>query len=209
MSAKGSVVRVAGPVVEAQGMAQAVMHEMVEVGHEGLIGEIIRLEGEYATIQVYQNTAGLKLNEPVTGTGNPLSVELAPGLLGTVFDGIQRPLEELRAVTGPFIKQARGVLPLSRTKKWSFKPKAKVGSTLVSGDVLGTVAETDLVEHRIMVPFNMHGKLVELAPEGKYIITDPIATIEANGTKTKLPMLQKWPVRNPALTAEGSRHPRP
>src|SRR5208283_5702105 len=105
MLVKGNIIRVAGPVVEAKDMAQAVMHELVEVGKEGLIGEIIRLEGERATIQVYQNTSGLKLNEPVIGTGNPLSVELAPGLVGNVFDGIQRPLEVLKALTGPFIKQ--------------------------------------------------------------------------------------------------------
>ncbi len=100
MTAKGSIIRVAGPVVEAMGLSDAVMHEMVEVGDDGLIGEIIRLEGEYATIQVYQNTAGLKLNEPVVGTGSPLSVELGPGLLGNTFDGIQRPLETLRELTG-------------------------------------------------------------------------------------------------------------
>ncbi len=109
MGVKGSVIRVAGPVVEAKGMAQAVMHEMVEVGNDRLIGEIIRLEGEHATIQVYQNTSGLKLDEPVLGTGSPLSVELAPGIVGNVFDGIQRPLEELRTLTGAFIKQAAGV----------------------------------------------------------------------------------------------------
>ncbi len=103
------------------------MHELVEVGDEGLIGEIIRLDGERATIQVYQNTSGLKLNEPVLGTGNPLSVELAPGLVGNVFDGIQRPLEVLRTITGPFIKQVRRVSPLSRDKKWAFTPKAKAG----------------------------------------------------------------------------------
>ena len=152
MPAKGSVIRVAGPVVEAKGMAKAVMHEMVEVGNDGLIGEIIRLEGEQATIQVYQNTSGLKLNEPVLGTGSPLSVELAPGFVGNVFDGIQRPLEELREPTGAFIKQARGVTSLSREKKWTFIPKAKVGAKLAGGDILGTVEETDLVEHRIMVP---------------------------------------------------------
>ena len=104
MPAKGSVIRVAGPVVEAKGMSQAVMYELVEVGNERLIGEIIRLEGEHATIQVYQNTTGLKIDEPVLGTGSPLSVELAPGLIGGVFDGIQRPLEVLRGLTGAFIK---------------------------------------------------------------------------------------------------------
>ncbi|MGD0644768.1 MAG: V-type ATP synthase subunit A [Candidatus Bathyarchaeia archaeon] len=197
MPVRGSVIRVAGPVVEAKGMAQAVMHELVEVGKEGLIGEIIRLEGERATIQVYQNTTGLKLNEPVLGTGNPLSVELAPGLVGNVFDGIQRPVELLRKLTGPFIKHARGVSPLSRDKKWTFKPTVTVGARLESGSIIGTVAETDLIEHRILVPPTLQGKLVSIAPQGDYTIIEVIATIEANGTKTDLSMLQKWPVREP------------
>ncbi len=197
MLVKGSVIRIAGPVVEAKDMAQAVMHELVEVGQEGLIGEIIRLEGEHATIQVYQNTSGLKLNEPVLGTGNPLSVDLAPGLVGNVFDGIQRPLEVLRTLTGPFIKQVHGVSPLSTDKKWAFLPKAAVGSKLASDDVIGTVAETDLVENRILIPPTMQGKLVQIAPQGNYTITENIATIEANGKKTDLKMLQKWPVRKP------------
>jgi V/A-type H+-transporting ATPase subunit A len=197
MPAKGSVIRVAGPVVEAKGMAQAVMYELVEVGKDALIGEIIRLEGERATIQVYQNTTGLKLDEPVLGTGSPLSVELAPGLIGTVFDGIQRPLEILRGLTGPFIKTARGVTPLSRDKKWPFVPKVKVGTKLVGGDVLATVVETDLVEHRILLPPNLQGILVDIAPKGDYTITEVIATIESNGTKIDVPMMQKWPVRKP------------
>ncbi|MGA3290723.1 MAG: V-type ATP synthase subunit A [Candidatus Bathyarchaeia archaeon] len=197
MPAKGSVIRVAGPVVEAKGMSQAVMYELVEVGNKGLIGEIIRLEGAQATIQVYQNTTSLKLNEPVLGTGSPLSVELAPGLVGTVFDGIQRPLEVLRGLTGAFIKGVHGVTPLSRDKKWPFKPTAKVGTKLAGGDILGTVAETALVEHRVLVPPNIQGKLVDIAPQGDYTITETIATLEASGTKIEVPMLQKWPVRRP------------
>jgi V/A-type H+-transporting ATPase subunit A len=184
-------------VVEAQGMAQAVMHELVQVGKEGLIGEIIRLEGEHATIQVYQNTTNMKLNEPVLGTGNPLSVELAPGLVGNVFDGIQRPLEVLRGLTGAFIKQARGVSPISRDKKWNFTPKATIGTKLGGGDAIGTVAETDLVEHRILVPPTLQGKLVNIAPQGDYTVTEVIATIEENGSKTELSMLQRWAVRKP------------
>lgn len=197
MTTKGSVIRVAGPVVEANGMAQAVMHEMVEVGRDSLIGEIIRLEGEHATIQVYQNTTGLKLNEPVLGTGSPLSVELAPGLVGNVFDGIQRPLEELKKITGAFIKKVKEVKPLSRTKKWTFTPQAKVGVKLTSGDILGTVQETSLVEHRILVPSNIQGKLLKIAPQGDYTISETIATIEVNGEKTDVSMLRKWPVRKP------------
>src|SRR5271157_3613687 len=143
MPPKGSIIRVAGPVVEAKDMAGAIMYELVEVGNENLIGEIIRLEGEHATIQVYQNTTGLKVGEPVLGTGSLLSVELAPGLVGNVFDGIQRPLDVLRALTGAFIKQVKGVTPLSRDKKWYFKPKAEVGAKLAGGDIVGIVMETD------------------------------------------------------------------
>ncbi len=197
MAVKGRVIRVAGPVVEAKGMAQAVMHELVEVGTEGLIGEIIRLDGERATIQVYQNTSGLKLDEPVLGTGNPLSVELAPGLVGNVFDGIQRPLEVLRTITGPFIKQVRRIPSISRDKKWAFVPKTKEGARLACGDVIGSVTETDLVEHLILVPPTMQGKLIHVASKGDYTITETIATIEANNSKTELSMLQKWPVRKP------------
>jgi V/A-type H+-transporting ATPase subunit A len=173
------------------------MHEMVEVGNDGLIGEIIRLEGEFATIQVYQNTSGLKLNEPVLGTGSPLSVELGPGLVGNTFDGIQRPLETIRQITGPFIKQARGVTALNREKKWAFKPTAKVGAKLIGGDILGTVQETDLVEHRVMVPIGVSGKLTKIAPAGNYTIVNDIATIEADGKTVEVQMLQKWPVRSP------------
>ena len=136
MPAKGSVIRVAGPVVEAQQMAGAIMYELVEVGNENLIGEIIRLEGEHATIQVYQNTTELKVGEPVLGTGSLLSVELSPGLVGNVFDGIQRPLDVLRTLTGAFIKPVKGVTPLAKDKKWRFNPKAKVGAKLSGGDVI-------------------------------------------------------------------------
>jgi V/A-type H+-transporting ATPase subunit A len=194
MTVKGSVIRVAGPVVEAKGMSEAVMHEMVAVGHDALIGEIIRLEGEYATIQVYQSTTGLKLDEPALGTGNPLSVELGPGLLGGTFDGIQRPLENLREITGAFIKQAHGVTALSRTKKWLFVPKAQVGDKVVGGDILGTVQETDLVEHRIIVPIGNSGKITKIAKQGEYTVDQTIATLDS---KTELTMMQKWPVRKP------------
>jgi len=178
-------------------MSQAVMHELVEVGSEGLIGEIIRLNGDRATIQVYQNTSGLKLEETILGTGNPLSVELAPGLIGNVFDGIQRPLEVLKAATGSFIRRTRGIQPLSREKKWIFTPIAQVGTQLSSGDTIGTVQETELIEHRILMPPAIQGKVAQVAPQGEYTINATIVTIEANDTKTELSMLQKWPVRKP------------
>jgi len=178
-------------------MAQAVMHELVEVGKERLVGEIIRLDGERATIQVYQNTAGLKLDEDVSGTGNPLSVELGPGLVGNVFDGIQRPLELIKQMTGPFIKRHHSVAALSREKKWFFTPKAKLRTQLVGGDIVGAIKETELLEHRILVPPSAQGKLLSIAKQGEYTITETIATLEADGQQTELQMLQKWPIRKP------------
>ncbi|MGD6809128.1 MAG: V-type ATP synthase subunit A [Candidatus Bathyarchaeia archaeon] len=197
MPAKGNVCRVSGPVVEATGMSEVVMHELVQVGEAGLIGEIIRLDGDKATIQVYQNTTGLKLNEPVHGTGTPLSVELGPGLLGNVFDGIERPLETLKETTGAFIKPSQGITAISREKKWAFVPSVKVGDMVEAGDVVGTVQETPLVEHRIMVPFNVSGKIVKVASKGEYTVTETIVTVESYNKKTKIQMLQKWPVRIP------------
>lgn len=178
-------------------MVQATMHELVEVGPEHLVGEIIRLDGEHATIQVYQNTAGLKLREEVVGRGSALSVELGPGLVGNVFDGIQRPLEVMKQQTGPFIEHGSAASPLSRTKKWRFYPKLKVGTKLAGGDILGTVKETEPIEHQVLVPPNIEGKLVQIAEEGEYKIAEIIAVVEKNGNMIELPMFQKWPVRNP------------
>jgi V/A-type H+-transporting ATPase subunit A len=171
--------------------------KLVQVGEAGLIGEIIRLDGDKATIQVYQNTTGLKLNEPVHGTGTPLSVELGPGLLGNVFDGIERPLETLKETTGAFIKPSQGITAISREKKWAFVPTVKVGDMVEAGDVVGTVQETPLVEHRIMVPFNVSGKIVKVASKGEYTVTETIVTVESYNKKTEIQMLQKWPVRIP------------
>jgi V/A-type H+-transporting ATPase subunit A len=194
----GKVCRVAGPVIEAMGMANIVMHELVHVGDAGLIGEVIRLDGDKATIQVYQNTTGLKLNDPVTGTGSPLSVELGPGLLGRVFDGIARPLETLQELTGAFIKPVHGVTSLSRDKKWDFVPTVKIGDTLSGGDIVGTVQETALVEHRILVPYNVSGTVTNIVPKGSYTVDDVIVTVvESNGEKIPIRMLQNWPVRIP------------
>jgi len=176
-------------------MAQAMMNELVEVGKDRLVGEIIRLDGDRATIQVYQNTTGLKLDEDVLGTGNPLSVELGPGLVGNVFDGIQRPLETIKQKTGPFIRQAHGVSSLDRDRKWHFVPKLKVGAQVVGGEIIGVVQETDLIEHRVLVPPNVKGKLIEIANEGDYTITQIIATLKSNDKKLNLQMMQKWPVR--------------
>jgi V/A-type H+/Na+-transporting ATPase subunit A len=178
-------------------MAKAKMHEMVEVGKEHLIGEIIRLEGDVATIQVYENTSGIKPKEEVIGTGAPLSAELGPGLLGNIYDGIQRPLEFIHEKTGPFIKRGTKTEALHPDKPWPFVPKMKAGTKVVAGDIIGTVKETDLIEHRILVPPTIQGNLVEIAEKGEYTIKDTIAKVESNGKKIELQMAQRWPVRKP------------
>jgi V/A-type H+-transporting ATPase subunit A len=188
---------VSGPVVEAEGMTGAQMHEMVEVGSDHLIGEIIRIEEDKVTIQVYENTSGLKPEEEVAGTGNPLSVELGPGLIGNIYDGIQRPLGIIKKETGSFIK--RGVIApaLPRNKKWHFIPKVKINDTVSGSYIIGAVTESELLEHKILVPPNIHGKIMEVADEGDYIVKDIIATLETAAGKKDLNMFHKWPVRQP------------
>ena len=194
---KGKIIRVAGPVVEAEGMPKISMHELVEVGKDHLVGEVIGLKGEIATIQVYQNTTGLGLKEEVIPRGIPLSVELGPGLVGNTFDGIQRPLEVLKNKTGPFIKRGFAVLPLSRQKKWFFTSHAKVGKRVTGGDLLGAVEETGLIQHRLLVPPKIAGILDEVAKEGNYGIEETIAIVKMGVQKIEISMLQKWPVREP------------
>jgi V/A-type H+-transporting ATPase subunit A len=194
---KGTIIQVAGPVIEADGMSKAKMHEMVEVGKERLIGEIIRLEGNVATIQVYENTSGIKPNEEVFGTGAPLSAELGPGLIGSIYDGIQRPLELIQEKTGPFIKRGTKTAALPKDKMWPFDPKVEVGKKVISGDILGTVKESELIEHRILVPPTVQGKIVEIAEKGEYKVDDTIAIVDSDGKRIKLQMSQKWPVRKP------------
>jgi len=170
---------------------------MVEVGKERLIGEIIRLEDDVATIQVYENTSGIKPKEDVFGTGAPLSAELGPGLIGNIYDGIQRPLEVINEETGPFIKRGTKTAALQKNKMWQFNPKVDVGKRVIGGDILGTVQESKLIEHRILVPPNVQGKIVEIAKQGEYTIEDTIAIVDSNGNRIELQMSQKWPVRKP------------
>ena len=178
-------------------MSKAEMHEMVEVGKDRLIGEIIRLDGDVATIQVYENTSGIKPKEDVFGTGVPLSAELGPGLIGNIYDGIQRPLEVIKEETGPFIKRGTKTAALQRNKMWQFNPKVDVGKNIIGGDILGTVQESMLIEHRILVPPNVEGKVVEIAEQGEYTIEDTIAILDSGGPRIELQMSQKWPVRKP------------
>lgn len=185
----------AGPVIEAEGMSETKMHEIVEVGREHLVGEIIRLEGDIATVQVYENTSGLKPGEEVFGTESALSVELGPGLIGNIYDGIQRPLEWIKEKTGAFVRRGIKTAPLSRDRKWLFNPETKAGRKLVGGDVLGTVQESELIRHKILVPPDIQGKLVEIAEKGEYKIDKAVAIVETNSEKFELQMFQRWPVR--------------
>jgi V/A-type H+-transporting ATPase subunit A len=203
-------VRISGPLVVADGMSGAQMYEMVRVGREGLIGEITRIKGDKAYIQVYESTSGLSPGDVVEGTGNPLSVELGPGLLGMIYDGIQRPLpliSELIARKAPhrrfFVERGVRVDPLPRSKKYYFTPgdpsgfKPEIGSKVVGGDVIGYVQETSIITHRIMIPPGVRGTLRWVAPEGEYTIEDVVAEVEREGGKTEVTMFHRWPVRIP------------
>ena len=197
MVAKGTIVRITGPVVVAKNMAGAQMYEMVRVGELNLVGEIIRLEGDLATIQVYEETSGLRPGERVEGTGKSLSVELGPGLIGQIFDGVQRPLPKIASIAGPFITRGILIPALDREKKWHFKPTVKKGDKIVGGDILGTVQETPLIEHRVLLHPEKHGRVVEVVDEGDYTVTDPILILETDGRREEIHMMHTWPVRKP------------
>ena len=196
----GELIWVNGPVVRARGSLQVGMLEVVEVGDEHLVGEVIGLERDVMTIQVYEETSGLHPGAPVYGTGMSLSVELGPGLLRSIFDGIQRPLPVLEMRTGAFIGRGIKTTPLYRKDRWAFTPKAKVGAFVQEGTLLGVVPETQLIEHRIMVPPEVSGRLVWIGPQGEYTIVDPIARLEMQGDEREITMLQRWPVRRPRPT---------
>ncbi len=192
----GKIIRVTGPLVVADDMKGSKMYEVVKVGEMGLIGEIIRLEGDKAVIQVYEETAGIKPGEPVIGTGASLSVELGPGLLTSIYDGIQRPLEILRKKSGDFIARGLTAPALPRDKKWHFTPRINAGDRVVSGDILGVVPETSIIEHKILVPPGIEGEVVEIADEDEYTIEETIAKIRTpTGETQEVKMYQRWPVR--------------
>ena len=192
---QGKVVKVSGPLVVASGMEEANMFDVVHVGDQGLIGEIIEMRGDKASIQVYEETAGIGPGVPVVSTGAPLSVELGPGLIETMYDGIQRPLEAMYEAAGPNITRGIKVPSLSRTKKWKFVPAVKPGEEIEAGDIIGTVQETIVVEHRIMVPFGVSG-VVESIEDGEFTVDEPICKVKmADGSLRELTMMQKWPVR--------------
>ena len=191
----GRIVKVSGPLVVAEGMADANMADVVLVGENRLRGEILNMTGDSASIQVYEETAGLGPGAEVTTTGSPLSVELGPGLLENIYDGIQRPLTEIRAIAGETIARGIDVPALDRKKLWEFKATAVVGSSVTGGDVIGTVQETSALLHRIMVPHGIAGELVEIH-SGNYTVTQTVAKVKtASGEIKELTLMQKWPVR--------------
>ncbi len=192
----GRIESIAGPVVRCSGIPGVQMYEVVRVGNEKLIGEVIEVGSEEFTVQVYEETSGVAPGEPVVATGSPLSVELGPGLLGSIYDGIQRPLPELKEMSGDFISRGLTVEGLDKTKKWHFVPKAKVGDHVVSGDIIGEVPETGIITSRIMIPLNVEGEIVEIVSEGEYTIVDVICKVkDAKGTIHDVIMLQRTPVR--------------
>jgi V/A-type H+-transporting ATPase subunit A len=193
----GQVIWVNGPVVRARGSQQVGMLEVVEVGDEHLVGEVIGLELDIITIQVYEETSGLRPGAPVYGTGMPLSVELGPGLLQSIFDGIQRPLPVLERRTGAFIGRGIKATPLYRKQKWAFTPRVAAGDVVQGGDLLGVVPETPLIEHRIMVPPDASGRLTWVAPKGEYTIEEPVVRLETESGERALTMFHRWPVRRP------------
>lgn len=217
---KGQVFSISGPVVVASGMSGAAMYELVRVGYEKLVGEIIKLEADKATIQCYEETSGVTLGDPIECTGKPLSVELGPGIMEGIFDGIQRPLDVIAKNTQSiYIPRGVSTNALDRAKQWPFKPcfsdpeinwevtnedgsktrvqKPEVGSHITAGDVFGTVQENSLLLHKIMFPPGAMGKITWIAAAGMYTVVDPVIEIEFEGKKTKYPMLQVWPVRKP------------
>ena len=204
MIAKGKIVWVSGPAVKADGMSSAKMYETVEVGDAKLIGEVIRLTGDVAFIQVYESTSGLKPGEEVIGTGQPLSVLLGPGIIGRIYDGIQRPLDEIAEKSGAFIGRGITTSPVDMKKKYRFNPLVKKDDTIFGGSVLGAVEETPLLTHKILVPPNYpESTITDIVKEGEYDLEHVIGQASSkNGDKIQLKMYHKWPVRKPRPYAE-------
>lgn len=194
MTDNGVIVRISGPVVVAEDVPETRMYDVVRVGELGLVGEIIRIQGRLSTIQVYEDTSGIRPGEKVINTRRPLSVDLGPGLLSSIYDGIQRPLDLIRKETGDFIRRGATASPLDEAKKWDFVPTAKKGDTVSEGDIIGSVDETGLINHKIMVPFGVSGKITEIK-SGKFTVNDTVAIIEGSSGKSEVKLKQDWPVR--------------
>ncbi len=198
---KGKIEKIAGPVVTACDMRGAKMYDVVEVGEQGLLGEIIELLQDKATIQVYEETSGLAPGGPVVSTGAPLQAELGPGILTSIYDGIQRPLPTIKKEVGDFIIRGVKASGLDHKKKWDFKATAKKGQKVIAGDIIGTVKETKVVEHRVMVPPGLEGEIQKIE-SGSFTIDDTVCVLKTKKGKEKITMLQKWPVRVPRPNSE-------
>ncbi len=190
----GKIVRISGPVVVAEDVEDARMFDVVRVGELGLVGEIIRITGNRSTVQVYEDTSGIRPGEKVESTHKPLSVDLGPGLLKSIYDGIQRPLDVIRAKTGDFIRRGFTAAPLDEEKLWEFTPVIKDGSKVVQGQIIGTVQETGIISHKVMVPFGVSGNIKGLKA-GKFKVSDKIAVVETEGGEEIIRLKQEWPVR--------------
>jgi V/A-type H+-transporting ATPase subunit A len=191
----GRIWRISGPLIIAEEMQGAQVYEIVEIGDEGLIGEIIGLEGDRAMIQAHEDTLGLEVGQGVMRTGRILTAELGPGIVGSIYDGLQKPLTVLME-SGPFLKRGAKAFRLTRTTKWNFTPQVAVGDRVSGGDIIGTVPETELIEHRVMVPLGIGGVIKEIG-KGDYTVEEPVAWVEVDGQVKQLTLMQEWPVRKP------------
>ncbi|WP_296142170.1 V-type ATP synthase subunit A [uncultured Anaerococcus sp.] len=191
---QGKITKVSGPLIEASGLSDANIYDVVEVSKDKLIGEIIEMRGDVASIQVYEETTGIGPGDPVVSTGHPLSVELGPGMLRHMYDGIQRPLEKLEDLAGSFLTRGVTAPPLNRETKWEFVPIKNAGDEVVAGDVIGTVEETNVLTHKIMVPYGISGRLKDIK-SGEFTVDSTIAVIETENGDKEVNMIQKWPVR--------------
>ena len=191
----GTITWISGPVVRARGSRHIGMLELVEVGDEHLVGEVIGLDGDIITAQVYEETSGMQTGAPIFGTGLPLSVELGPGLIQSIYDGVQRPLPLIEEAMGSFIKRGARFDPISREKKWKYTSKVKVGDEVKGGAILGVAMETETFEHRVMLHPDDSGTISWVAPDGEYTVTEPIAKLKTRKEEKEISMLQRWPVR--------------
>lgn len=193
----GRLVRISGPIVESLDMKDVQMYEVVHVGSDRLVGEVIRIDGERATIQVYERTTGLKPGQPVYSTGRPLSVSLGPGMIGNIYDGIQRPLKDIQKKSGIYIRRGEKAEPIDMERRWAFSPTVERGQRIGQGEIFGAVRETEMITHRLLVPPEVEGEVLFIAPKGEYSVQEPLCKIDAGNTTVTLKGFQMWPVRKP------------
>ena len=193
---KNVIFGINGPVITVKGPTEFKMMEMVHVGEENLVGEIIGITDDYTTVQVYEETTGLRPGDPITGTGNPMNVLLGPGILDNMFDGIERPLKAIEKEAGAFISRGSKVESLDPDKLWDVTMKIKVGDKMNSGEIYATIPETEIIEHRLMIPPNLSGEITEVMPDGQYKLFDTVAKLKDEyGEIHELTLCQKWPIR--------------